>query len=165
MAKKSFKQWAVTGSDLAAGTNTKGVKIAGNKADKFKGVKASGHASTTNSDGQSNKLDNAGWSNKGYKGPNSEVKNDKFLGPGVDKVKKAASGVKAKVAVEKNKKLMKSFDGPRTFKDKDGKVRPTKEWAAYLKKNGSEVVSKSRLKNDHISQVTNAWAKKHAAKD
>jgi predicted GNAT family acetyltransferase len=73
---------------------------------------------------------------------------------------------RAEKNVEKNKKLMKDFNGPRTFKDDDGKVRPTKEWAAYLKKHGSSVVAKSQLKTkpDHITQITNAWIEKHGPK-
>jgi hypothetical protein len=92
--------------------------------------------------------------------PKKKIKNDKFIGHGADNAKRQVSANKAQKSVDKNKKLMKDFDGPRTFKDKDGKVRPTKAWAAHLKKNGSEVVAKSRLKRDHITQMTNAWHKR-----
>lgn len=82
----------------------------------------------------------------------AKPKNDKFLGrPGKGNAKTEALDKKA----EKNKTLIKGFEGPRTFKDKDGKVRPTKEWAAYLKKNGSDVVSKAKPKSDHIHQMLN----------
>lgn len=78
-------------------------------------------------------------------------KNDKFLGRGEND--------KTRQTEAKNKSLIPDFKGARTFKDKDGKIRPTKEWAAHLKKNGSSVVSKSRTKPDHIHQMTNAWKK------
>ncbi len=86
----------------------------------------------------------------------SKPKNDKFLGrPGKGNAKTEAADKKA----DKNKSLIKGFEGARTFKDKDGKVRPTKEWAAYLKKNGSDVVSKGAPKRDHISQMINGRKK------
>lgn len=87
-------------------------------------------------------------------------KNDKFLGVGANggSMKEELRINSANKKVAKNKKLLKDFKGPRTYKGKDGKVRPTKEWAAHLKKNGSDVVSKGQLKRrDHITQMTNAW--------
>ena len=123
--KKSFKEFMVTGSKLASMAKPGGPKIKNDKELKApKPMRTKGGL--------------------GSKPSTTKVKNDKKLPQGT---KEAARRTEATQAASKNAKLSKTFDGARTYKDANGNIRPTKEWAAYLKKNDSRVVSKKELES------------------